>query len=406
MPAATRVRRAVSTLGGAPALLALGLVVVAGATIRILAHAGVAYSPADEGVYAAFSCGVERGGLGVYPDLVRGYLADPGAHVFPSPIRWGQVLLGALAFEVRGCDPAALAWVSTFAGIAMILLAAAIAGRLWGRWAAVVAAILVAASPLQLHLGRRALGDELVGLAGLAAVAAAWWCLRSSDRRARLALALALTVMLALKEVAVLLFPAIALCLAVGWWRRRRVGWGDVVALTAPLVVWAGVYSLLARSFSAVPDTLRAVTSTIEAPYPRDYQSGPPHRLLIDLLALAPVATVLAILAVGLLADRARRGAAEARVVAATTAAALLPYLLVSSKSVRFVVVVDSLICLLAAWAIVTLARQGRGGRMLGAALTAGAVLAQGAIFWAFSIRDEIYDPVTYEILRSLGMIP
>ena len=118
---------------------ALGLIVLVGSVVRLLLHRGVTYSPADEAVYARYSCYLtERGVLNGYPEIVSTYLSTPADHIYPSPARWGFLLPSAGVSEVLGCGPAAVAWVSTLSGIALLGLVAVLAHRVfrtvWRWW--------------------------------------------------------------------------------------------------------------------------------------------------------------------------------------------------------------------------------------------------------------------------------
>lgn len=379
----------------------LGAIVVCGAVARLVLHRGVAYSPADELVYARYSCRVAEEGLGSYPDMVQGYLADPSAHVFPSPARWGFLLPDALASSVLGCGPSAVAWVSTLAGIAMLVLVAVLSYRRFSPAVAVVATAFVASSPLQLLVGRRALGD---GLVGLVAVAALWAVLVYLERRSwrRLAVAVLLIVAgFATKEIFFLFYPALLTPLVVAWARARRVDLRDLVLLVAPPLVNAAVFALLVGDAGAYAEVLRAVHSTVDAPYPAEYMSGPPYRLVLDLMALTPVVVLMAIAAYGLLLDR---GTAASRMTALLVVASLLPFGVVGAQVVRLVIATDTLMCLLAAWGLVTALRT--RGRWWVPAITAGAVAANCWVFWVISVRHEVYDPVSDNLLRALGIIP
>ena len=384
-----------------PLRAVIGAIVVCGAVVRLALHRGVTYSPADELVYARYSCRVAEEGLGSYPDLVQGYLADPSAHVYPSPARWGFLLPDALASSVLGCGPSAVAWVSTVAGIAMLVLVAVLAYRRFSPVVALVATAFVASSPLQLLVGRRALGD---GLVGLVAVAALWAIVVYLERRTwrRLAVAVLLVVAgFATKEIFFLFYPALLAPFVVAWVRARRVDPRDLLLLVLPPLLNAAVFAVLAGDVVAYAEVLRAIQSTVDAPYPAEYMSGPPYRLVLDLVVLAPVVVLIAIAAHGLLLDR---GTAASRMTALLVVASVLPFGLVGAQVVRLVIATDTLVCLLAAWGLVTALRT--RSRWWVGAVAAAAVAANCWVFWTLSIRHEVYDPVSDSLLRALGIIP
>ncbi|MCW2764225.1 MAG: hypothetical protein JWO11_184 [Nocardioides sp.] len=379
----------------------LAVVVAAGSAARLVLHEGVTYSPADELVYARYSCRIADGGLGTYPDLVREYLADQNAHLYPSPARWGFLLPDAAASSALGCGQSSVAWVSTLAGIGMLLLVAALTYRRFGPWVAVLATTFVASSPLQLLVGRRALGDEVVGLV---TVAALWAVVAYLERRSwrRLVVAvLLITAGFATKEIFFLLYPALLAPFVLAWARARRIDLRDLLVLGLPPLVNAAVFAVLARDLGAYGQVLRAVRSTIDAPYPTQYMAGPPYRLVLDLMVLAPVVVLMAIAAYGLLLDR---GTSASRMTAVLVVASLLPFGLVGAQVVRLVVATDTLLCVLAAWGLVAALR----GRQWwwAAAVATMAVAVNCWVFWAVSIQHQVYDPVSDQLLRALGIIP
>jgi hypothetical protein len=384
-----------------PPWAAPGVVVTTGSAVRLVLHGGVIYSPADELVYARDSCRVANDGLGVYPELVRGYLADPNAHLYPSPARWGFLLPDALASSVLGCGQASVAWVSTLASIGMLLLVAILTYRRFEPRVAVLATAFVASSPLQLLLGRRALGDEVVGLVGVGAL---WAVLAYVERRSwrRLTVAAALiTVGFATKEIFFLFYPALLAPFIVAWVRARRIDPRALVVLALPALLNMAVFAVLAQDLGAYSDVLQAVRSTVHAPYPAQYMAGPPYRLVLDLMVLAPAVVLIAIAAYGLLLDR---GTPASRMTGLLVVASLLPFGLVGAQVVRLVVATDTLICVLAAWGLVTALRD--RSRWWVPAIAIPAIAVNCWVLWTVSLQNEVYDPVSDNLLRALGIIP
>jgi 4-amino-4-deoxy-L-arabinose transferase-like glycosyltransferase len=381
-------------------LVAVAAIVGAGSVARVVAHRGVAYSPADELVYARQSCALATDGPSAYAGLVRDYLADAGAQLYPAPTRWAFLVPDSLASRLLGCGQSSVAWVSILAGIAMLVLVAAFTSRRFDPWVSVLAVAFVASSPLQLLIGRRALGDELVGVVSLAAL---WAVLAYVERRSwrRWLLVVALvTGGFATKEVFVVLYPALLAPLVLRWLRDRRAEVRDVLALLLPPLVNAAVLAVLARDPDASLQMVRAVQASAGSPYAEQYLAGPPYRLVVDLLVLAPVVVLLAVAAFGMLPDR---GTPSSRSVGLLLVLSLLPFGFVGVQLVRLVVVSDSLIAVLAAWGVLALLR----GRVRWALLVgAGAVAVNTWVFWVISVRHEIYDPTTYDLLRALGFLP
>ncbi len=147
------------------------LLLLVGAVLRVAVNDVGRYSPSDEAHYEDMTAALLRDGWGSYPKLVRSYLADREQWLRPTPTRWGYLGMTVLTCAVRSpCDGRALAWLSTLAGVASIVLSYAIGARLLGKRAGLIAAALTVTSPLQLALGRRALQDEVYCAVFLAAL--------------------------------------------------------------------------------------------------------------------------------------------------------------------------------------------------------------------------------------------
>lgn len=382
----------------------LTLVVALGGIVRLLLHRGVVYSPADETVYARYSCYLtERGVLHGYPELVATYLATPADHLYPSPARWGFLLPSAAASELLGCGPAAVAWVSTLSGIGMLALVAVLGHRLLPGPVALVATVFVASSPLQLIVGRRALGDELLAVVVVLAWAVTWRYARRGTVRSWGAALAVLVLGFGVKEIFFLALPAVLVPLLWERWQhrpRRRQLVADAALVVLAPVVNAVVVAVLARSWSADLEMLRAIQSTTDAVYPAAYMAGPLHRLPVDLILVAPALTLLAIVSTGMLPDR---GGRTVRIVAVSALAAVVPYAVVDAQDVRLVVAGETFLAILAAWGLVTAC----GRRpVLCVASVAAVVCWNGWMVWTLSVQGAIYDPVTAELVRILGMVP
>lgn len=371
---------------------ALVALTVAAALLRIVFNDVARYSAADERHYVEYTRTlVEHGFFGGYRLLVDEHLGHPERWIFPPPVRWGYFALTTLWSHLRGsCDPRGLAWLSALAGVACVPLTFLVGRRLVGVRAALLGAALVCASPLELAMSRRALGDEVFCAAALLA----GWTLLSRRRLAALA---ALTFLFAVKETAFLLYPALLMLL---WLERRSDGERlrpiDLALLALPPILYFLVGSALARSVGDFAAVARTPVASVAADYPTRYQAGPPHRLLLDLFALAPLVSLGACFALAFLVDRADAGA---RRLAALTLAVLVVFCLAPSKNVRYVIFVDPL--LLVGWMLAARLRL-----RTAVALVALDAAVELTLFVHIFLDGAVYDPVSDNLFRALKMIP
>ena len=360
------------------------------AAIRLYLNNIVQYAPADEATYLDFATTLFHGGIGQYPDLVQTFLHDRDMWLFPSPLRWSWIGVTSIFCSLAGhCTFRDLATVSTLAGIASVALTWWIGRELFDSTVAIIAAALTATSPLQLALGRRALADELFCMLVLASIATLLAYIRTS-RNAWLAAWIAVTTLtFGAKEQFLLVYPLILLF----WWlQTRTINWRMLIAAALPPFLYFAVFCLLAHDVTSFFKIAQLTTSTIGAEYPEQYQNGPMHRLLIDMLAVAPLVTLAAI---GALFSRVDR---QMRNLGILLAGIFVVHGLLSSKNLRYIVPADSLARLAAATFL-------RDKRWVTIAIVINAVV-ELMLFRTIFITGDVYDPVTDALLRALKMLP
>ena len=397
-----------------PWLIVCALVCI-GAVVRVIVNDVVAYSPADEAHYVDITRWLSRDGLSAYPKFVSTYLQHEAMWLSPTPLRWGYFSLTTLTCSVHApCDGRTIAWLSTIAGIVSLLLTYVLGRRLVGRSAAIVATALSIVSPLQLALGRRALQDEVYCAAFLTAF---WTFVRLLDPdphdsprpswRPWAGFVAASTFAFAIKEAFV--FPYAAVVLLYLFARPiRNLKLREAAFFLAPPLLFCAGFVLLGKNPSAVYEFARLHEASFASDYSIRYQSGPAHRPLFDLFLLGPIVCLLATAAIAKMTERLREGGRErwlAGFLILTLAAFMgLP------KNLRFVVILDPVLRLLAAWIVVNhpwFERATRGGRaaIIGTLVMINAIV-EFSLFDTVFRKRNVYDPTTYDILNALGAIP
>jgi hypothetical protein len=374
--------------GRAGAPLAFAGVLGLAAAVRILFNDVTYFNPSDETVYLRFVRTFAD--TWAYSDVVRTFVEDPSLWIFPNPLRWSYIGTSALYCAGRGvCRYRTLATLSTVSGIAVVALTYWLGMRLFERRTALVATALVATAPLQLALGRRALADEFYCAVMLASIVAMLEWLRRPRPAWLVAWIVLTTLAFAAKEHFLLIYPVV---LSVWWFRERRIRWVWVL----PPFLFFAVFCALAGDVGSFFRIARTLVSAMQAPYVVQFQSGPPQRLLIDFLAIAPLVTIAFIAA----ACHIRRGPNWSGQFCTLLLAAgiLVVHSLVPSKNLRFVVTADPFMRLLvASWLPST--------RSTAAALVANAIV-ELALFYHIFIRFGVYDPVTSQLMNTLRMVP
>lgn len=354
----------------------LGLILVLAAGLRIAFNNVIRYSRADEtSMLLHARAFLER--PGDYRAQCERWLSDRGAWCTPSPVRFGNLLLLGAAFRITGRPThRTMAWVSALAGVLGVAAAYGIGSELAGQRAGLFAAVLTFCAPLGLAMSRRALQDSAVSATTLGAA----WALLGGHPWAGATL---LAFLLAEKETAALFFPALAgLCWAAGrpvWWPFPLAGAVYAVAFAA---LAGGRVGLLWRF-------ARAVSSVGPHPYAVAHQSGPLHRLPLDLFSLGPVAILLAV-----------SGRAVAPALGAAALLLLVLGLVPATKNVRLALPADGLLRISAAGALATM------GMLPAIAGVLAVTVSELWIFRRVFLQGDVYDPVTANVLAALGMIP
>jgi tetratricopeptide (TPR) repeat protein len=393
----------------------LGLLVTIGAMLRIVVNDVAAYSPADEAHYVDVTRWFLREGLSAYPKFVSTYLERETMWLSPTPLRWGYFSLTTLTCSFQApCDGRAIAWLSTIAGIVSLVLTYALGHKLVGRTAALLATAVSVVSPLQLALGRRALQDEVYCAAFLAAF---WTFTRVIDTRDSDSPAVAKgrwfwfvaasTLAFSIKEAFV--FPYASFVVLYLFARSVRTSkLAEVAFFLAPPALFCLGFVLLGQNVSALDDILRLHEASFASDYSVRYQSGPAHRPLFDLFLLAPIVCVLATGAIAKMTERLREGGRE-RWLGGFLILVLAAFMGLP-KNLRFVVILDPVVRLLAAWFVVNHSWFGKTSR-LGKAAIVGLfatldTLVEFSLFDTVFRQRNVYDPTTYDILNALGVIP
>ncbi len=391
---------------------ALVAVMVLGAALRLFARDGVSFSPADEAHYLAMARALADGGLGAYPSLVAEHVQNTGLHAYPSPLRYAHVVLAALACKIHGSVSfAALASLSTLAGVVTVGATAALGARVVGLRHGILAALFVAVSPLQLALGRRALQDEVV----VAACTLTLLAFISIDRNARVFARHSLvpvalftasaSVFLALKETSMLLYAALVGIAVVDAFRRDG-SWGRVALVLAPPALAVLGFLALGGTVAQGVDLVRLSAASANTPYAQAFMAGPPHRVVVDLFLLIPCTMVLAAASLGLSSGRSTSpGWRVAATFAAVTfvAAAGLP------KNVRFTAVLEPVLAIAAAHTLLAWSDRATSAAKRLRVIGAGCMLSVTASYGIFTrvfLERGVYDPTTFDLLAALDAVP
>ncbi|HYB44064.1 MAG TPA: glycosyltransferase family 39 protein, partial [Candidatus Methylomirabilis sp.] len=281
------------------AIAAAGAVVLLAIAVRLLFFNAADFA-GDELHYAAYADRISARGVSEFRRLAEEYASDPERWIYPPPIRVLYMAAGAAACRIAGspCTDRAIAAVSLASGIAMVVLALAMAWRMFSARVGILAGLLVALSPLGLQLSRRALQDEFFALPILLAVWAFWERSRSTRRGWDVLLGTALVAALLTKESA-FIFPLYfyGALLFPSWLTSREFPFNrsTLAAILASLATAGLIFLALVPDVWLLLRVHNAWLSATETGEYVPYSQGRWFRYLVDFALISPAVTVLGV---------------------------------------------------------------------------------------------------------------
>jgi 4-amino-4-deoxy-L-arabinose transferase-like glycosyltransferase len=367
---------------------------------------------ADEGTYLLYADRIATGGIGAFPGLVREFLTDPAlAANAPAPVRVMGVLPAAMAVRLFGPTFRSLQHVSLVAFLALLVVVFVAMRRMPGRHTAAAVTLLVAVSPLELAMARRALFDSVNVLCWTASLFLCIEAIVGQWRRGWLVVALPIAATLLVKEPNVLLVAVAATLVGVDAAHGRRLPSPWAVAGIVALPVLLAALAVVGAA-GGVSQTI-ALVQTIVGRDPNLYLlrhgGGPWYRYVVDLVLISPWTTLLYLVWLGMLAGERRW---DARLLGwALVPPILVAFLAIATPDavfVRYAMPADVPIRLGAVLGIWGLVGDRAGDRWAGArfAVALAALLAvEVRSFRHLFVTGGIYDPSSPSLFQSRGLL-
>ena len=368
---------------------------------------GVGY---DEGIYARYVKTALKEGIWNYPDIARAYVKwqeERSDAVVPAT-RIGFLLPASALAAVSRLDPlTALRCISLVSSVLLLLATAIIAYRLGGSERMLLLTVLMAAAPLQIHLAQRSLAD---GYFAFWAVLCAWFLwenLQTPKHKGWLAgYGFGLFVLVLTKENAAFVFAALIIVSIV--FASFKLGRGSVflfvVSFLAPALAVLTLAALVGGIGEWISFYRMFVQKSAALSYPILFQDGAWYRYLIDFTLLSPLVTVLALGALFQIDRESRPDVFWALFLGASYGLmSAVPY----GMSLRFAAYWDLPLRWLALSQVLQMAKKPPRIRPLFA--LAGVILILAAVdlfqYWRYFVHAQIYDPVSFQLLRASRLI-
>ena len=373
--------------------------------------AGGYYTGADEGTYYRQAVIVREHGLRGFQIIADDYLTHKELQVLPNPLRIMSAVINAVALSLND-SYFTLSLVSLFCFVALCLLSYYYICRIWGSDLAATAVLLLCFSPLASAMAKRALIDSQSYLvSALLFFSFLDYVINRQIKRYYLFCCMLIIVWLN-RETGFLYYPFFLFVLL---YLKRRVdlplAYGQIfAAFAASAAVVAVVYFAIFGPQKAF-DVLRTIfINNIQGTpaYVKYYQNGPWYRYLIDFMIISPITMITAFLYTGFFLlgkDRDR----STGILLFFLAYLIFVYSFLQ-MNVRYVMIMDLLIRLLSALAVLQLLKSlnmvPRKKSALVVAIMAVIIAVDARSFTRHFVTSNTYDPVSYNLLYTERFIP
>ena len=380
-----------------------------GVFLRIYPSAGYQQRGPDEHGYMVFLTQIERAGIWNYDAVVQLYVARQyklDEAVVPAT-RMGFLIPASLCvklFHLRAFP--ALHATAAAAGILSLLLAALFSYRLGGTARMLGVTTLMAAAPLQVYLCQRAAIDGYFAFWALAALWLAWENLqRPRNTLCLISYAFCLTILVLTKETAVFVLFAIILLLLANRILRLGTVTPQLVLATilGPAIAFLILVAMIGSFREWVDFYLMFAAKSRSNFYSVAAQDGPWYRYAIDFALVSPAVVLFAIGGIFSLRKLDRPSILMAVFVGLTLASmSCVRY----GLSLRYAAFCDLPLAWLACSQILALSH--RISRIRPAIIAIGLFAIVTSIecnqYVRIFVRGAIYDPITDQLVLSLGM--
>ncbi len=363
----------------------------------------------DEGYYFRCATYVAQKGIPGFPDIFKVYFENPQHQITQNPLRVGFVILASFWLKLLGYSFINLALLSLFFYCILLIVAFSFVKKYFQEKIALLFLMLLAFSPLNMAMARRALIDSAVSLFVFSSVWLFWENLKERKEQRTIIFILIFAFAILIKESSALLsvffFLYILIRKAVF---KKTIKFADFLfdmffAFGIAAMVYVSLAGGFVQFFNAA---IRVLTSAKVNSYAILFCAGPWFRYLIDFILLSPW---VCILAVGFSAHYILKQDWQEE----------LFYLLVFSfcslffhsfliKNIRYLIFLNIPMCLFAVLMLDELTKRlfkGRESSMLIILVLAVSFIDYSA-FYYFFVKLGIYDPVSCWLLQASHIIP
>ncbi len=253
---------------------------------------------ADEGLYLNYAAHINEKGISGFHDFFKNYFDKPEYRLTQNPLRVGFIILSAISLKIFGYSFFSLAFLSLFSFYVLLLVSFYFVKKYFGRNIALLFIILLAFSPLNMAMARRALTDATANLFMSSSVFLFFWHIKEKKIYKAVLFVVLYAAAILVRENNVFLsvfFMVYLLKDAVK--SKERLKLNDCLVITIlPFAIAGIVYVALAGGISQFINVAISISTSREVnDYAVFFCSGPWFRYIIDFMLLSPWVCILAI---------------------------------------------------------------------------------------------------------------
>lgn len=364
---------------------------------------------ADEGYYFKYATYIGQKGITGFPDLFSDYIQNQQNWVFPNPLRIGFILLSTAWLKVFGNSLLNLAYLSLVCFYIFLFCSFLFVRKYFGQSLALLFMMLLASSPLNMAMARRALMDSASNLFLFLSIWSFFETVKEEKIGKTIPFILIYSSAILIKETSILLSVFfIAYILARRLIFKKSIRLKDFLAVTIfPFAIIGIVYAAAAGGLSLVGDTIEIILNSPRTnQYAILFGSGPWFRYLIDWMALSPWVFILA---AGFCMYYIMKNEWKEEIFYLLLLAVVFTFLYsFFTKNIRYLIILDMPIRLFALLMLNELIERifKKKVFVLLVAIVIALSLFDCYSFYGLFIRQDIYDPVTQWLLQARHIIP
>jgi len=366
------------------------------------------FARADEGCYLRYAAYLGEKGPSGLAAIFQGFIQDQPHWFNPNPLRIGFIILSGAWLKILGYSFMNLAFLSLFSYALFLGLSYYFSRKYLGEQLALLLVILLAFSPLQMAMARRALIESTTNLFLVSAVWLFWDFLKSRSRLKSILFIAVFTGSILIKETSVLLiFVFLPYFLADRFIYGKKTSLKEIAFILFLPLILAGLAYLLLGCFPYILETLKILCGPPQpASYATLFCSGPWYRYLIDYMLLSPWVVILAVgFIFSFFLQREEEGLSLYFIFVF-----LLTFILfnIFMKNVRYVIILDTPLRLFSLLMLNRIVGRiyPRQAMKLTFALVMALALFDYFNFYQLFIQEGIYDPASFFLLKAKHFIP